>query len=444
MNIVMAFLQLVTILMIAYFEYKKGSLSIFLWATLLVMFGLPHFVSVLFGLYDYEPTVMMLASVFVILFNFVYLVVRVILIGRNEALHSSIVGGFKDLGTEISFKNKVLIGILFLNLFACAGLITYYSRKMFGGVLDTSWGKFYAVSSSAYDLEADMSLIPAFSRHLLFASSGVVIPLWIRGKRTSAFLAMVLIMYYAFITRNKITILPVLVTPILIYMSKNRRIRARQIVFFCFAGAFVIYFVYALQVFRRYGTIREFLMAFTSTDFNRHIFEMMFKGGGELGLRNVFYYFLSHNNKFPDFGKGHSYVRLLLIAIPQRYSLGLKPRDFAVTMGSAYANDFSNTTFSTHPTLYGDCYANLWWYGILLGIFWAFFVLVVDRIVNRKNAVTRVALMVLFGCTYVIIGRGSVYNGTYLGFICGMYLFFLNFVLPARIRQQARDKRSLP
>jgi len=442
MNILMAFLQLITILVIAFFEYKRGSLSVFLWATLLVMFGIPHFASVLFGLHEYEPIVMMLASVFVILFNFMYLATRVIVVGRKRGLHFGITEDFADLNTGGSLKDKVLVQVLFLGLFASAAIITYYSRKMFGGILDTSWGGLYAMSASPYDFGSDIGSLRLASLYLLFASGGVVIPLWFQRRYASALAAMALIMYYALITRNRITILPLFVTLILIYMLENRRIGARQLVFLGLVGVLIIYVVYALRLFRHQGTVRSFLVGFSRADFNRSILEMILEGDGELGLRNVFYYFLSRNNDFPNFGRGHSYIRLFLIAIPTKYSLGLKPPDFAITMGSAYMNDYGNTTFSTHPTLYGDCYANLGWCGILLGIFWAIFASFADRLANRKNVVIRLALMVLCGCTYVIMGRGSVYNGAHWGLISGLYLLFWDVVLSEKVRRQNSSSPS--
>ena len=52
-----------------------------------------------------------------------------------------------------------------------------------------------------------------------------------------------------------------------------------------------------------------------------------------------------------------------------------------------------------------------------------------DKLANRKNLVVKSALMVLFGVMYVIIGRGSVYNGCHLAFISALYLLVLNLAL---------------
>ena len=77
---------------------------------------------------------------------------------------------------------------------------------------------------------------------------------------------------------------------------------------------------------------------------------------------------------------------------------------------------------STHPTLFGDCYANAGFWGILLGAFWAIYCSVSDKIIVRcKNQVLKTMVYCLFAVTFVIIGRGSVYNS----------FFFVAWGLPA-------------
>lgn len=100
---------------------------------------------------------------------------------------------------------------------------------------------------------------------------------------------------------------------------------------------------------------------------------------------------------------------MLFVYIPTRWSLGLKPDDFAISMGHAYGMAAGG---STHPTLFGDCYANLDIFGIFLGAFWAIYVTIADRIIiSRKHSLSAILIYVLNAVVYVIIGRGSVYNG---------------------------------
>lgn len=431
--IVLGFLQLVTICVVMYFEYRKGSISLFLWATLLIMFGLPHLITVSSTEYDYSSSVMIEASVFVILFNLIYLITRFILLGRKKAVNLESLKQLKDFEMRPSYRNKIIIRTLLFCLCASIGIIVYTSITKYGGILSTSWGEFFETSASVYELGIDSGLAMIVAKYLVFSSGGVIIPLMLYKKYKSASLATILIIVYSLITRNRITILPAIVAILLYYISKNRQIKMKQVVFFSLSSIIVIYTVYAMRLFRHYGSIENFIMNFDFIYFNTRILEMLLTGDGELGLRDAFYYFLDHNNNFPGFGEGNTYIRLLLIFLPTGYSFDIKPSDFAITMGSAYLYDFTNTIFSMHPTLYGDCYANLWWFGVFLGVFWAIFVFLIDKISDsRRNIIIKASFMVLFGCVYGIVGRGSVYNGLYIGYISGILLLTLDLLIPGR------------
>ena len=142
---------------------------------------------------------------------------------------------------------------------------------------------------------------------------------------------------------------------------------------------------------------------------------MILSGDGELSLRNAFYHFIYYNNNFNNFNMGHTYIRLLLIVIPTSLILELNHLILRF-LWVAHGHNPYNTTYSMHPTLYGDCFANLWWFGILLGIFWALFSFFIDKFIIKKNEVVRMMLMVLFSTAFVIAGRGSVYNGFFIAF----------------------------
>ena len=74
-NIVLGVMQLISIIFVSIYEYNKKSIAVFLWATLLVMFGIPHVLSILTGTFDYGDDVMIKASIFVVLFNFLYIII---------------------------------------------------------------------------------------------------------------------------------------------------------------------------------------------------------------------------------------------------------------------------------------------------------------------------------------------------------------------------------
>jgi hypothetical protein len=151
---------------------------------------------------------------------------------------------------------------------------------------------------------------------------------------------------------------------------------------------------------------------------------------GELGLKNIFYYFIQKDNQFPNFGQGHTYIRMLLILIPSSFALGLKPPDFGLSMG--YAVDPTVSGFSTHPTLFGDCFGNLGDFGVLLGIFWALFVFFCDALVKKATSAFQLCLFTLFSSTFIIMGRGSVYNAFVImvwGTLIVMFMHKLSIVI---------------
>ena len=63
MNLILAFIQFILIFLIVMIEYRNGSVVIILWATLLVMFGIPHFVAVLTETFIYPQYVYIYASI---------------------------------------------------------------------------------------------------------------------------------------------------------------------------------------------------------------------------------------------------------------------------------------------------------------------------------------------------------------------------------------------
>jgi len=394
------------------------------------MFGFPHCVTVLCGTFDYDPVTMLQASLFVVLFNTAYLVARIITSGgKNQNTLNFREQSEDNQQTLRSTRSLHLVTILCICIFASLFIRVVFAVLFFGGLEATSWAAFYALPHSPYDFNM-ISILLGVSDTLLLAAGGIVLTFWISRKYFSSIACMLAILGYAIITRNRVTILPVLVSIILLYISKNKKIGIKQVLSLAILAICIVYTVDGLRVFRHYGTVAQFREMFDFRDFNRRVWQMITTGEGELGLRNIFYYFLEHDNRFPQFGEARTYVRLLLMPLPSKYSFGLKPPDFAVSMGSAYIGDFSNTMISVHPTLYGDCYANLGWFGILLAIFWAVFAFTIDKIADRKNLVLKSVLLVVFGCMYVIIGRGSVYNGCYMGFVSAIFLFVAAAVVP--------------
>ncbi|MDO7204772.1 hypothetical protein Q5M85_12095 [Paraclostridium bifermentans] len=79
MSIILGIFQLISIIIIVVYEYTQKYISVFMWATLLILFGIPHFIAILFRKCNYSEYTMIRASVFVILFNLIYILSRIII-----------------------------------------------------------------------------------------------------------------------------------------------------------------------------------------------------------------------------------------------------------------------------------------------------------------------------------------------------------------------------
>ena len=397
MDILLAFIQFGLIAVICTQEVKRKSPAIFLWATLMVMFGVMHTLSVLTGNSEYKTQTLNEASLFVIGFCGLYLFTRnLICVNQGRQLPILTANSIENDDN----RKPLLLLILFVSV---SFMMCYKLISFSGSLLDTSWstGRDYSASLNYANSNQIYNI-------LYFSLSGLPLYFWIKNEKKSSILCILAIVLVTIITRNRILVLPALVFVLALYIIKIENLRIKHLVFAAIAGILVIYIVYGLRVFRHYGTIEVFLREFNCDEFFAKINLYIATDNGELGLRNDFYFFVEHNNQFQGFGKWASYIRMFLVYLPTKFSFGLKPDDFAQTMGSAVGMVVGG---STHPTLFGDCYANAGIFGVLLGVFWAMYSSISDSIIRRcKNQVLKTLVYCLFAVTFVIIGRGSVYN----------------------------------
>jgi len=410
-------IQLLLILIVCKKEYDYRSPAIFLWATLLVMFGIPHLGTTFFNDTGYSSGVLNEVSMFVILFCAVYVLSRTLL----SVTYAS--DRLKIDVPQSPKKSLIIMRVLFWGLFVVVSYMVYDLVRHTGGFLFSSWASMRETMSNKDYLSAAMltwSVYYVFSSAFLYAL--------ITKNRKYAFLSAALILICTIVSRNRVEVLPLPVGLILYFLYMKGTMSLKKIVYFVFFSFFSLYLITALIVFRHYGTVAEFADAYNFIDFNSRILEKTSTraGSGELSLREVFYYFVSKDNQFKNFNQGHTYVRMLLVLFPTGIFSDIKPPDFAISMGTAYRP--GEEGFSTHPTLFGDCYANFGFSGILLGLFWAFYVVIMDKITIRNNFF-KLTLLVSVSCSYVVIGRGSVYNSFFTLFYSVVIAYFAYYFL---------------
>ena len=396
-NIIFGIIQIILIGFILYDEVNKKSSAVFLWATLLLMFGLPHLVAAITLDKEYSVDVLVDASVFVTLFCLLYIVFR-----RKRPVDYVRLSDtdFTIVNTEVNCTEfEIFCVVIFV-----ASIVLYMMdfAASQGGLLNTSWGNARTVSESYVNLSG-------LATRIIFAFSGIPLYLFMTKRRCPALIIAVLLVLMVLLTRNRVQIIPVLAFPIALMLLKIKTVKPRHILMAGFMAVAVIYIVYGIRAFRWLGTLQHALDTFTFDYLNRQILEFLQNQDGELGLRRIFYQFIDNDNQYDGFNQGATYLRMLLVFIPSKLTFGLKPESFDLTMGRAIGMAEGG---STHPTLFGDCFGNLGWYGILLGIFWAEFCNIVDYIIERQpDDFFKVMIYFLATYAYVVMGRGSVYNG---------------------------------
>lgn len=401
--------------LVSYLEYKNKSSSIFLWATLMLMFGVMHLITVIIGKSGYSTSTINGASIFVILFSTLYLITRLMI--------SFVQVNKTTLNFEkIDYTDNKLFSILFILLIVSFAIKNINFIKFTGGVLNSSWGE-YREYSQNLDYVNGIKIVD-----IIFSSlSGLLLFSYYNRKKIKFLIVFLIYAVNTIIFRHRIAVLPILCSVIAIYLFRIKKVNFVKIITIIMMSIIVIYIVYGLRVLRYYGTIDNLLKTATFKDFNTGIINFIINDDGELSLRKLFYYFIENNNNFAGFGKGATYKRMLFVLIPTKFSFGLKPDDFAITMGSAMGMRYGG---SVHPTLFGDAFANYGYYGVFTGIFWALYASIIDYIVRGRSKVIWIHLhYILNAICFVTIGRGSVYNSFFNMIYGTLTLLLLEFIL---------------
>lgn len=425
----LAILQIFLIGYICYYEYKAKSPAVFMWLTLLLMFGLMHLLTVFTGQTDFPMWVLDTASLFVCLFCVLYIITRKVV--RHKT-------GIPPFYYKEEQDSSRFVSYLLILFFAVVLYRAYAVYAHTGSFFSVSWGTMREMSA---ETTFGSVIISAY-----FAASGILLISLLGKKKMLSILVALLILFTATVSRNRVEMLPLFVSLLAFLLFKSRlfeKLSPKSIFIMGFIGLFVVYAVFGMRVFRHQGSMEALIASsLTFVEFNSIVLEQIMGGEGELGLRSVFYYFIYNNNNFVNFGQGHTYIRMLLVLIPTALSFGLKPPDFAISMGTAYNPHLPG--FSTHPTLFGDCFANFGFFGFFLGIFWALLISTIDYIVNsRKNQELKMALFLITSANFIVMARGSVYNAFFLLTWGSIFLFLLYAISKCVIKRSSVNDNCL-
>lgn len=427
MVVFLSVIQFLCIVVIMVLEFNKKSPAVFLWATVFLMFGVMHMVSCIAGTNAYSGAVLNEASLFVIGFCAVYALMRILLLkGRVTTPHPYLEDGYlTQLSRQVSRAESTFFFVVL-----CMAVVADIADKVIamGGLGNTSWGASREMQQSYLNISQITSVI-------FLLLSGLLLYALMRRHYTYAGMVALVILIKVVISRNRVEVIPLFACLLGYYLIKRRRITIKMVIFCLICACLVIYVVYALRAYRWYGTIDNFLHTVTFQNFNEQILEFFREDNGELGLRKWFYYYIDGDNQFKDFGQGHSYLRVLMTFIPTRFSLGLKPADFAQAMGSAIGMIPGG---SMHPTLFGDAYANFGIWGIFAGAFWAGYVTLADKIMEfLRNDICVFFAYTICAYAYVVEGRGAIYNGNVM-MAYGLVVLMVLYVAKRRVGYYVR------
>lgn len=404
------------------FEYKNNSLSLVLWSGLFIFFLMPHAVDIFVRSEGYSISTYNKASLFAILFNLIYLATRIILKKSIPIIGTDFIdSGILKYDSE-AHATDLFLKFLFCSLIISLCLLLYFIKGTFGSFLVFTWidmferrgGIAYIIYSYLFTMCIPFCFLAyKYKRYYMFATAVVIV------------VALLLIF------RVRSFIISITVPFLLAYIYNNKlKINFSRIVLVLSSVIFIIWLILGVHVLRIYGTIENIISESSFSEFNDYSYGLLFSKYGEFGLRNAFYFFIDNDNNFSNFGIGRGYIRLLMLPIPSFILPGIKPNDFAMDMAFAYDPIASAAGInSMHPTLYGDCYANLGWIGIFLGAFWALITLFFDRLTRKINIqIIGISIYVAIVYAFVLIARGAIYNGIFIVFftiITHLFLWFL-------------------
>lgn len=422
LSIVFGLIQFLLIIYITFQELKKKSPVVFLWATLIIMFGIPHFLTTIIGDKYYSHYILFQASLFVSLFTLLYIIFR------NKSTIKILTLGEHSFHIRKTLINTKRLDILSFVIILISFFITFYSiYRSQGGFLNSSW-------ASIRNVETNYINIGGLTSRLIYTFSGLSLYFFLTNRKKLTLIVLILFLVEVIITRNRAQILPVFIFVILLFIISIKKINLKHILIGVSIAVAAIYIIYAFRVFRYLGTLSNAIDNFSWKYINSKVIEFINDNNGELGLREYFYYFIKNNNKFEGFNRGNTYIRMLLVFIPSKWSFGIKPRSFDLYMGQAIGMPSGG---SVHPTLFGDCFGNMNWLGVFLGCYWALLANGLDALICRqKDDYFKIMLAFLSAYSCVIIGRGSVYNGFEVSAWGGLFLLLYWFLFCRGINYQ--------
>ena len=371
------------------YEWSKHSMSIMLWAMLLVVFTLPH-TAYSYG-YEYSPRLLSDVTLFVIIFMLLYILCRLLYFSLRPGKVVTITFD------GINQTPKGLLDCFYYTYVAAFAVVMLFFYGHGRSILTAKWTEGWSQSPPEH-----------IANILLTALAGLGFVFFARKEYLRFAVMLGIYIINLIISQSRYNVIG-FIAPFMIYFlfSDNRKNKIRGVL----VGVGVIFGVFLLQQYRWLGGLDNALNAGFEQILTNSL-NYMKGGNGEFGLIKAFYYFMDNDNKLRDFGEGNGYIRLSMFFLPASI-FAFKPRDFAIDMYREwYHYDYAGGTM--HPTLFGDVYANFGYAGVVMGAIYALILSIFDEVVASTRDSSMRVLKISLICTYmVLLGRGAVYNSTF-------------------------------
>ena len=233
-NIIFGIVQLILIGYILYAEVVKKSPAVFMWATLFLMFALPHTLAVFIPDEEYSIDVITKASAFVTVFCLLYIAFR----RKDKMDYVKLQGERLELdGTKVKNSYFEIICIALL----VASIAIYMAEFVIsqGGLLKTSWATARTVTESYVSLSG-------LAVRIILTFSGFSLYYFLTRRKGMALFVVALLILMVLLTRNRVQVIPVLVLPIAIMLLKIKEVKPKHIIMAGFMAVAVIYIVYGI------------------------------------------------------------------------------------------------------------------------------------------------------------------------------------------------------
>ncbi|HSM34913.1 MAG TPA: hypothetical protein VK837_00835 [Longimicrobiales bacterium] len=374
-----------TLLAMAYVETRRRSPALLFALALLIAAGVPATIY-LFG-DAYGAAVVEQAVLYIILFNLLYLVTRLLLPGPAVVPDPSERQG-PPAPSRAERRLVLLVGAVFALAFVLKLADSGFSLDR---LLNSSWRE-------------NLTVTYVLILYCAHASFGIVLCLFIWRRYPLALLSLVAAVVLVVLDRRRVMGLGA-VAPLLLYMifwSLRGRRRFGKIALTVTAGGLALLGFYVVQQIRYFGPLTAAASAEPGFVFRAallHITSLQ----GDLSLLEPFLWMIDNGHYVDGFGELVTVRRMLLFWLPS----GFKPPEFTHSIAAAIRGGGEGA--SLHPTIYGLSWGEALWFGVLYAPFLAVVFRVLDGLLVRfRGALTWALLMGPYTVFAVTAARGNM------------------------------------